>query len=512
MRVVTDIEGWSDYAQGCVFIGAFILAVFVVWMILIGLFFCCGQRTVGILSGRRLRDENKTWKHSLYRSIQLSSCVFSLMAGLMFLVKVTSSLEDTFDSVRGGIGGVADIARNVTSLADKIIEAGAETIPIRDTAIGLLNEGVCNSFEGGNGMTINFDEKALKVVDTLSGLADFSQDEFIILRNQFQNEFTDAETEINLVVDQAQNYARASYYAISIIIVSFLLSMGGYMAWFGPKFRTYFVLQTWILLPLYFVVLVLTVVVAAALSAVLTVNSDICSPNPESFIQGIMETLNLDEYPQQIADFYIINGCRGEFEGLNVVGSLVDDLKDGNQVVIDLKLILDDSQKEFETMCDGDEGSLDGFKSSLSSVSNALSLLIFAAEDARNLLECKPINSMYEDFFHEGVCTSLPDTLYWMFVTMMLVVTFGMLILTLRSALVPSLTENEPENHYYTVSEPHYENPRENFADDDEKSIIGDAEDLIEDPKLPLPEGPSVDNEAASGSHGKGGEKFKDEE
>jgi hypothetical protein len=78
---------------------------------------------------------------------------------------------------------------------------------------------------------------------------------------------------VNRVIDEAQNYARASYYAITIIILTTFLSMGGYMAWFGPKIRTYFFCQTWMLLPLYTLVLILTAVVVGAIAAVLVVNS-----------------------------------------------------------------------------------------------------------------------------------------------------------------------------------------------------------------------------------------------
>ena len=198
------------------------------------------------------------------------------MSGITFLVKVSSSLEDTFDSVRNGIGGVAGVGRNVTSVADKIIEAGTETVPIRDATVSILNEGVCSAFEGGNGVTINFDEQALAATQILTDLADFSQGELTDLRNNFENEFNKAETEINLVVDQAQGYAKVSYYAIAIIVFTFLLSLGGHFSWHGPRVRLFFFLQSWVILPLYFLVLIFTVTVVATLAAVLTVNSGKC--------------------------------------------------------------------------------------------------------------------------------------------------------------------------------------------------------------------------------------------
>jgi len=111
---------WQDYAQGTVFISGFILAVFVLWIILTALFVCCGQRTVGILSGRRLKQENRSAWHGFYRGLVLGCCIFSLMAGMIYFVKVSSSLAGTFDVVRDGINSVVNIAENVTSVCDVI--------------------------------------------------------------------------------------------------------------------------------------------------------------------------------------------------------------------------------------------------------------------------------------------------------------------------------------------------------------------------------------------------------
>lgn len=134
-----------------------------------------------------------------------------------------------------------------------------------------------------------------------------------------------------------------------------------------------------------------------------------------------------------------LQGCRGSFEGLDLIGQLVEDLKDGNQAVIDLDSILEADQSYFEALCGGEDGSLDAFKSSLSTMSLVLSSFVFAAEDARNLLQCEPINALYKDFMHGDVCESLPNTTAWMFSTTLLVVVFGISVFTLRGALLPPI-------------------------------------------------------------------------
>jgi hypothetical protein len=278
VSVITREEGWQDYAKGTIMIGCLILATFTVWTILEVLFLSCGRR-VGILSGRRIFEDNKGG-NCFYRFLVLSNCVLSFMVGVVFLVKVTASFEETFDNVRESTSNLADIARNVTTVVDMVIKAGKDTVPVRDTGVEMLENGICSSFPGGNGQTIDFDANGFIVMDKLTLLSDFTNGPLTTLRGNFQNEFISAETEINLVLEQAQTYAKISYYAIAIVVATFLLSLQGHMAWFGPRWSAFFIIQKWITLPVYFLLLLFSSIVTAALSSVLIVNTGKASTNP----------------------------------------------------------------------------------------------------------------------------------------------------------------------------------------------------------------------------------------
>jgi hypothetical protein len=211
--------------------------------------------------------------HGVYRGMVVVSCVLTVMAGMIYFVKVSSSLNDAFGVVRIGVGDIVRMADNVTSVADDIIKAGEDTIPVRNDVVILLEDGICSSFTGGNGNTIDFDQEALGVIEQLKDLSDFTSGELTDLRNSFELEFINIQIEVNLVVDEAENYARASYYALVVMFLASLLSLGAYMAWFGPKFRAYFFAQSWIILPLYFLVLITTAIMAAAIGSAMVVNS-----------------------------------------------------------------------------------------------------------------------------------------------------------------------------------------------------------------------------------------------
>jgi hypothetical protein len=96
--LVTGEADYANYAYGIAFIPGIILAIFLLWLAFLCLFKCCGRR-VGLLSGRRLKNHSPHW---FARTLVMLSAAFALAAGAMYLMKATSSLYDTFDSIRDG--------------------------------------------------------------------------------------------------------------------------------------------------------------------------------------------------------------------------------------------------------------------------------------------------------------------------------------------------------------------------------------------------------------------------
>jgi hypothetical protein len=268
--VVTNEEGWRDYASGTVFIGCFILAIFFAWSMLEILFALCGKK-VGILSGKRIYEDNRG--NCCYRVLLLINCLFSFVVSMIFLVRATLSLATTFDSIHDNMTTLGDMARSVTSIVDSVIQAANETIPVRDDVVVMLEEGLCSSFPGANGESIDLDGLGLTAIGKLSELSDFTNGELTVLRNSFETEFVAAETEVLRVLDTAEDYARISYYAIAIVVVTLLLTLQSHMAWTGPHFSAFFCFQKWITVPAFYILLAFSAIVTAALSAVLIVNT-----------------------------------------------------------------------------------------------------------------------------------------------------------------------------------------------------------------------------------------------
>ncbi len=96
--LITGENDYMSYGMGLAFIPVFIIGGFLLWLILLILFKCCGKRC-GILSGQSLKDEKPHW---FVRSTVMLAAAFGLAAGVMYLMKATTSLNDTFISIRDG--------------------------------------------------------------------------------------------------------------------------------------------------------------------------------------------------------------------------------------------------------------------------------------------------------------------------------------------------------------------------------------------------------------------------
>jgi hypothetical protein len=64
-----------------------------------------------------------------------------------------------------------------------------------------------------------------------------------------------------------------AYSSAPIIILGIFLAIGGLLALRGTQFSTYFCIQTWFILPLLFLLIILACAIAAIISTFLTVNS-----------------------------------------------------------------------------------------------------------------------------------------------------------------------------------------------------------------------------------------------
>jgi len=196
-----------------------------------------------------------------------------------------------------------------------------------------------------------------------------------------------------------------------------------------------------------------SIVVITVAGAALVANSDLCYGNPsrtpEGFVAHILDVFSITGDTRSAIDYYVVDGCRGEYNQKTAVEELLIQVKEGSITALELQILIKVNQERFENECGGQSGSLDPLLPLLTMVIDAFKDLDEVGESATDLLNCESINSIWVDLAHEAVCTSLPGAFAWMFSSITGVYVAGMLTYLLRGALLPSKDVKDVHSVYH---------------------------------------------------------------
>ena len=155
-----------------------------------------------------------------------------------------------------------------------MIESADESIIIRDSLIGNLEKGICNAV-GKTGDLESIDSAIESLIVALENIGNFEKDEMISLKETINDTIKISEQNVMDSLDSAETYERwLPAYTIPMLVMGILLVLGAILSWFYPKVnKQFFVLQTWVTLPLLVITIVGSVIIAAVLGPVLIANS-----------------------------------------------------------------------------------------------------------------------------------------------------------------------------------------------------------------------------------------------
>ena len=171
-----------------------------------------------------------------------------------------------------------------------------------------------------------------------------------------------------------------------------------------------------------------------------------------------------------------------DFSGDEQLSDLIYNLEEGITVSAELKTLVSDDIALFEMQCGGEPGSLMPILTALEAMKMALAAFALIGYDAQGLLACKGLNQIYLGLSHGSICSYMPETLAWMFCTMIIILFSGMTLFTLRAALLPDKAVRVVEEHttddyelelkYMPSAEtpiPLGNHPFSNYTDDEER-------------------------------------------
>ncbi len=144
--------------------------------------------------------------------------------------------------------------------------------------------------------------------------------------------------------------------------------------------------------------------------------------------------------------FLISKGCEGDYSKKAEVTDLITSLREGLDGISDLRTTITSKSTLMIQVCGQSQERLDELKSSFDDCYDAFDSLVDLCEKNLDILDCKPINDVFVDFYHDALCTSGPYAYMWIFATMMNVFVLGMVMILFRGALYPSIMNYDPSS------------------------------------------------------------------
>jgi hypothetical protein len=203
------------------------------------------------------------------------------------------------------------LSSKIIGTADSFITFADESETLRDSLVELIDEGICSAAQGGNGksddVTNEFDAAAATLVDILTQLQSFADNDVTQIRDSFGQDLNSIVESVENKTTIVETHANPAYYAGPALGFGFLFMIGLLLAWSSVKRRPFFFcLQTWVLLPLFFVFIFISIIIIAAVGMVLVANAGAYV----SFFQSLLLKFYffpLDNNPSYDNDMFLIN-------------------------------------------------------------------------------------------------------------------------------------------------------------------------------------------------------------
>lgn len=471
----------TDYMSGLIFAAAITGVCFIVIMLTILIFMCCGQKRSGFLSGApfevtgngsddtkddtgksksRVTDENTsdfrgclgisttTWVRVTFI---LSGITFILFAVLLVTEGITN-LQETVRTVHQSsidIGTLSTEAEEIINVGLRDVRGLANNVRV---ALGAELEGdaFCPADPGldNNEAAADVRDKADQALDLLGQLDDFMRDEIDVISEAI----TEAGSAAAEVEEGLGDVDLTDWEALLILIpftfVPCLLVAAAILAHFDVEFPFFICFINWFLMPLFILMVVACAVVATLMIAAASANSDFCLPGgyPTDSYDGISpdttmaRILDVNGYQgdtiREVADFYLAQ-CQDVKDPYTFFTDYVPELTESQST---LKTLLDEIQSdgsllELSLYCNRE---FDSVEALLTEMQTILDVLLEAITRIIDLLSCERIVPIYHRAVYDGACQYSVSAVFWVFCGTLIMGFFGLIMIMFRSSYKPT--------------------------------------------------------------------------
>ncbi|CAB9521059.1 expressed unknown protein [Seminavis robusta] len=504
MLFVTDDGGQAqeDYIKGLLFVGIFVLVVFGIWsLLLIGFKLWSIWSTIpGYFGGRpfTLKAEDPTkeqlgrfaTKNTRKRIVFMVAGLFVVIFSILLVTKGFQQVEETRVTADVSLDSARLLVDEASLLAVDLRDVGLSAIEVRDELlIELEKERLCPQnpnyiVEDEFASAIN--DNAGAAIDLLSALGEFATQDI----RQMEDGLSTADSIIDQVDANVEAVAENEWVGVAfilpIVFLASLLMAGTMAAHWDVTNGCYEFALTWIVSPLFISWIVISFILCGAMALSASANADFCAGpthrgGPDETILWSIQRAGLDnnaiEY--EIARFYLLQ-CTNEAEvdpflflrrheaELTNAKAIVEELKE-SIAKVDVETLSFQCGRDFEPL-----------RSSLDTVRAILDALEQAAAKGLQLLSCERIVPIYADVVYEGTCNHSVTGLTWMFSSLLVISTMGMIMIMLRSSfkadviLADNLEPTDEDSEFHSM---HRMGGKGTSSSDDYDGYDGDVND-----------------------------------
>lgn len=295
-----------DYILGLLFVSAFVFTIFCIWLVIILLFKCCGEKRVGCLSGtgfRQSRSKSEICRINWTRYIFMFCGALLITSCTLFSMKGVDMVDAALKSIQGSSDDINMIANQTYTVFKKLDNVGNQAVPLRDSTVRILDSNLCpNKYNLigtldaiGNDLVIpgvdnatsdylldnlkiinQVEKGAVQIIEYLEILNDF----ILGLVTDFETMYTsfiEKKDDLDYILNEIQSNTKwLAYIVLPVGIFAFIFAFGTSLVWKNKSPVCFQKLQSWIFLPLFISMIIVFIIVGLVIYPSGIVNSDFC--------------------------------------------------------------------------------------------------------------------------------------------------------------------------------------------------------------------------------------------
>ena len=223
-------------------------------------------------------------------------------------------------------------------------------------------------------------------------------------------------------------------------VIALVYIIGIATAWQERSSAAFQKIQTWILLPLFILLVIATTLVCSLFSVFTVMDADFCTGtastlgSPDSSVAAILDARLYPTDPAHAAISHFTLGCKGD-DGLSDMHLLSAKIDSASIARGDfLQQVTNHDAIAFSEALGISPEELSTVLGKISSLDESLATLNAKTSNTTAILDCPSMNAAYSDITYNGVCDAGAQALTWIFSCLGAVAISGMSIITLRSS------------------------------------------------------------------------------